>query len=292
MSDNDIRRATRAEDLVRLGRGMFLHRSDVEALGEVGVHRVRARHLGRQLSAGTVLSHVSAASLHGLDLWKASLEHVHVSRPPHRHGRMTSQIHVHPTEVGDDVVLLDGLPVTSVARTVVDLARTLPRDQAVVVGDSALRLYPDAAADLLRVLAGFRTQARSREGPRRRSVPGRSERECRRVAVASTYCGGGTPAADPPVRDRGWKRSTLSRRLLLGERHRRRVRRTDQVFRSARRVRREAPAGRDPRRWLRGGALDLGGTRAVRRRGGETAASCASCCEADAVNRGSPRVLR
>ncbi|UGQ57150.1 hypothetical protein LSF60_17925 [Rhodococcus pyridinivorans] len=154
MSDNDIRRATRAGGLVRLGRGMFLHRSDVEALGEVGVHRVRARHLGRQLSAGSVLSHVSAASLHGLDLWKASLEHVHVSRPPHRHGRMTSQIHVHPTEVGDDVVLLDGLPVTSVARTVVDLARTLPRDQAVVVGDSALRLYPDAAADLLRVLAG------------------------------------------------------------------------------------------------------------------------------------------
>ncbi|UYP20162.1 type IV toxin-antitoxin system AbiEi family antitoxin domain-containing protein [Rhodococcus sp. Z13] len=153
LSDNDIRRAARTGDLVRVGRGMYLHRLDVDALGEVGVHRVRARHFGRQLSAGTVLSHVSAAALHGLDLWTVPLEHVHVSRPPHRHGRMTSQIHVHPTELGDDVVLVDGLPVTSAARTVVDLARTLPRDQAVVVGDSALRLYPDVASDLPRVLA-------------------------------------------------------------------------------------------------------------------------------------------
>jgi hypothetical protein len=38
-----------------------------------------------------------------------------------------------------DVVTLDGMRVTSLARTVADLARTLPLDQAVAAGDAALR---------------------------------------------------------------------------------------------------------------------------------------------------------
>src|SRR5690606_21359601 len=48
----------------------------------------------------------------------------------------------------------------SVSRTVVDLARTLPRDAAVVAGDSALRLYPHASEQLSRTLA----DAKARHG--------------------------------------------------------------------------------------------------------------------------------
>lgn len=40
---------------------------------------------------------------------------------------------------GEDIVLLDGIAATSLARTVADLARTLPLDQATAAGDVALR---------------------------------------------------------------------------------------------------------------------------------------------------------
>lgn len=49
---------------------------------------------------------------------------------------------------------------TSVARTIVDLSRTLSVDRAVVAGDSALRLHPGAASALPDALAS----ARSRTG--------------------------------------------------------------------------------------------------------------------------------
>src|SRR5690606_25662330 len=62
------------------------------------------------------------------------------------------------TELGDDVVVVDGVAVTSIARTVVDLARTLPKEQAVIAGDSALRLYPGMREQVSRALADARTR--------------------------------------------------------------------------------------------------------------------------------------
>ena len=40
--------------------------------------------------------------------------------------------------MSDEIVIVDGIAVTSVARTVVDIARTVPFEQAVVVLDAAL----------------------------------------------------------------------------------------------------------------------------------------------------------
>lgn len=160
LSETDIRRELRTGTIVRVGRGRFLRRCDAYALGPVGIHRLLARHLGATLGHGEALSHASAAAVHGFDLWNVPLDHVHLSRPVTRRGHVTSQLHVHPTDLGDDVVLVDGVPVTSVSRTVVDLARTLPRDAAVVAGDSALRLYPHASEQLSRTLA----DAKARHG--------------------------------------------------------------------------------------------------------------------------------
>lgn len=158
LSATDIRRAVHDGSLVRIARGWYLRRGDVDTLGPVGVHRVRARHFGAALAHGEALSHASAAALHGFDLWNVPLDHVHISRPATRCGRVTTQLHVHPTELGDDLVLVDAVPVTSVARTVVDLARTLPRDQSVIAGDSALRLHPELRECLTRALADAKTR--------------------------------------------------------------------------------------------------------------------------------------
>ncbi len=110
---------------------------------------MRARHVASKLSPGTVISHVSAATLLNLDVWNIDLDRVHVSRAG-PHGRRTTHLHVHATTWTDgDVAAVDGVAVTSPpARTVVDLARSRCRDQAVVVGDSALRTNP-ATSDLL-----------------------------------------------------------------------------------------------------------------------------------------------
>lgn len=95
-----------------------------------------------RLSDGAVASHVSAAVLHGLPTWGMSLERVHVSRDRHRSGgRVGRRIHVHSVPLNaDEVVAVGGTVVTSAARTVVDLARSIPVEQAVVVADAVLAL--------------------------------------------------------------------------------------------------------------------------------------------------------
>jgi hypothetical protein len=50
---------------------------------------------------------------------------------------------VHAGRLDGDVVDLDGVRVTSPARTVVDPARTVSADEAGVIGDSALRRFPE-----------------------------------------------------------------------------------------------------------------------------------------------------
>lgn len=90
---------------------------------------------------GAVASHESAAILHGIDLAHAAGA-VHLTRPPtSRNGR-----HEKPGVVERAAALprhhLDvvrGIAATSVARTVVDLARHLPLETALVSIDSALR---------------------------------------------------------------------------------------------------------------------------------------------------------
>lgn len=108
----------------------------------VAQHALRLRATLERLSDGAVASHVSAAVLHGLPTWGMSLERVHVSRDRHRSGgRVGRRIHVHSVPLNaDEVVAVGGTVVTSAARTVVDLARSIPVEQAVVVADAVLAL--------------------------------------------------------------------------------------------------------------------------------------------------------
>lgn len=157
MSENSIRRALRSGELANVAHGLYLWRKDFDALGTVERHRVHARHVGSGLHTDEAISHISAAALHGIDVWDVPLHRVHVSRPPSRSGRVTAGLHAHTTHWDDgEITQVLGVPVTSIARTVVDLARTLPRDEAVAVGDAALRLDPGAASQIARVLEASR----------------------------------------------------------------------------------------------------------------------------------------
>ncbi|NCL75350.1 hypothetical protein [Rhodococcus sp. YH1] len=156
VTDDRLRAALRTGDLVALKRGVYLRRADDGPLDDTGRHRILARHVGSGLRPGDALSHVSAAVLLGLDVWNADLRRVHVSRTS-ASGRRVTYLHVHATDWCDgDVVTLDGVRVTSVARTIVDLGRSLPLEEAVVAGDSGLRADASARDRLPAVLAAAR----------------------------------------------------------------------------------------------------------------------------------------
>ncbi|WP_395704939.1 hypothetical protein [Rhodococcus ruber] len=173
----ELRNALRTGRLRRIAPGIYLRRHETDGLDDVDRHRLRVQALAPALDADAVFSHVSAAVLHGFDLWNVDLSRVHVTRGRTSGGRRTPHLHVHVGGYGaDEIATCDGLPVTSAARTVVDLARTLPSDRATVIGDSALRLRRVDPGALSVALATAGTKAGIASA--RRVVPfldGRSE---------------------------------------------------------------------------------------------------------------------
>ncbi|TQM38579.1 type IV toxin-antitoxin system AbiEi family antitoxin domain-containing protein [Pseudonocardia cypriaca] len=135
--DHEVRRMLRDGSLHPIRRGAYVAGpSEDPAVG----HALLVRAALAELSPDAVVSHVSAAVLHGLRVWGIPLDRVIVTRTRRRSGaRRGSRVHVHcaPMEP-DEIVLVDGLPVTSVPRTIVDVARTVGFEQAVVVADAAL----------------------------------------------------------------------------------------------------------------------------------------------------------
>ncbi|SDS19220.1 Transcriptional regulator, AbiEi antitoxin, Type IV TA system [Friedmanniella luteola] len=136
-SHNELAQSARRGELVRLRRGSYLDPDEVS-------EDAALRH--RQLVGATlplpgagVVSHLSAAVVHGLPVWGDPLRLVHVTRTSGT-GRREGHLHLHVTPLGPaDVVQVDDLAVTALARTVVDLARSLPLQQSVAAGDAALR---------------------------------------------------------------------------------------------------------------------------------------------------------
>ncbi|WP_440588737.1 type IV toxin-antitoxin system AbiEi family antitoxin [Geodermatophilus sabuli] len=104
-----------------------------------------------------VVSHQSAAVLHGLPLRGVGLARVHVTRQPPASGELGRFLRCQVARLpDDDVMTVDGLAVTSPARTTVDLARVLPGEPAVVTLGAALRseFVPPGLASLDAAAAG------------------------------------------------------------------------------------------------------------------------------------------
>ncbi len=139
-SDDELARLCRSGGLDRVRRGAYVPASDERLRRAETRHALAARAATLQLPAGTVASHVSAAVLHGLPVWGVPLDRVHVTRDGTAGGHRHRTLQVHVTPLGDDeIVVVDGVPATTVARTLTDLARTEPFERAVAVADAALR---------------------------------------------------------------------------------------------------------------------------------------------------------
>ncbi len=135
----EVARMTRSGQLVRIRRGAYIEPPSAE-LNLRAQHRQLLMATARQTGADAVVSHMSAAVLHGLPIWRDRLHRVHLTRNQPGRGKIRHGVQLHGLPLaGDDVVLLDGMPVTSLARTVLDLGCQLPLDIAVAIGDAALR---------------------------------------------------------------------------------------------------------------------------------------------------------
>jgi hypothetical protein len=99
------------------------------------------------VAAGSVVSHLSAAVVHGLPVFADQLDHVQLTRDDVAGGKRRGRLHLHAAPLDPtEVVKINGIATTSMARTVVDLARSIAFDRAVVVGDAALRQKLDTKA--------------------------------------------------------------------------------------------------------------------------------------------------
>lgn len=156
LGGHEIRRQRSSGELLRLRRGMYAVRPQPLAYEEAHHRLVRATI--PVISGDAVVSHVSAAVLHGLPIWRGDMSVVHVTRNRRYGGRLVPTLAVHASTLPDsEVVLVDGIRVTSLARTVADLLRQRNRPLAVAAGDAALRAGLDLAevADLLDAMKGW-----------------------------------------------------------------------------------------------------------------------------------------
>ncbi len=190
MTDRELRGLCRAGTLARVRPGAYVRTGPggPDPADPVGRHRPAVHAAARKLAGGAVISHVSAAVLHGLPLWfPPPGDRVQATRDRRSGARRSAFLDLHAAAMEpDEVVVVDGLLVTSVARTVVDVARTMPFEYALVPADAALHRHLVTSAALAEVLE---------RGSRRPGGPA-----ARRVARS--------PTAGPRARGRpaaGWR---------------------------------------------------------------------------------------
>ena len=153
-----LRTLTSSGDLVRIRHGAYATRSAADWAKDDPVrnHVLRVIAVRTWVGRDAVASYHSAAILHRLDLLESPpSETVTVTLPANRQWKRPASAGVvfHSADLPPGhVTRLYNLPVTTAARTVADLARTLPFTDAVVVADSALHAEKAGKPELRQIL--------------------------------------------------------------------------------------------------------------------------------------------
>jgi hypothetical protein len=188
-----------------LTRGAIEHRSRMGRLHRVhrGVYAVGHTRLGSQgralaavLACGerAVLSHRSAGAW--CDLLAHEGARVEVTVPHGRHALPGVLVHQSRSLAPRDTIIHDGMPITSLARTLLDLAATVKRGQLerALAQAERLQLYDHAAiTDVLARANGHRGQRRLGEATAREPKWTRNEFEVRLLKIIR---GAGLPEPD------------------------------------------------------------------------------------------------
>jgi hypothetical protein len=159
LTASQFRVAIQHGELVRVRRGVYTTRALMTKAAEKSVlWQVLqvASAVCVQSARDAAASHQTAAVIHGLSLLnRPDAGIVQLTRPPGRYrGSGVPGVRFHSAALPPaHVVTRHGVRLTTVARTVVDLARSLPHLEAVAVADSALYARTTTKAELRRMLA-------------------------------------------------------------------------------------------------------------------------------------------
>jgi Protein of unknown function (DUF559) len=153
-----LRTLARSGDLVRIRQGVYATRRAVDWAKDEPVrdHVLHVMAVRTWAGRDAVASYHSAATLHRLDMLKSPRDGtVTLTLPTSRRWERPASAGVvfHSADLpAEHVTRLYNLPLTTAARTVTDLARTLPFMDAVVVADSALHTEKAAKLELGQIL--------------------------------------------------------------------------------------------------------------------------------------------
>ena len=134
-------RAAEAGSETRVAHGVYADAAQRGSLDQRARNIARVHAVARTRLRRPVISHWSATVLHGLPAVAQTLESVHVTAPKASGGRSYPGVAMHCVSLGDeDVVEIDGLLVTSLARTLIDIAASAAAISSVPALDQALHL--------------------------------------------------------------------------------------------------------------------------------------------------------
>jgi Protein of unknown function (DUF559) len=154
-----LRSLIRAGQLIRMRQGVYATKRAVDWAGAdpVRAHVLKVLAAKATVGGSAVASYHSAALLHRLSLLTSPPEGtVTLTLPSGRKWNRARPADVvfHASELQKNhVTRLHNLPVTTAARTVADLARTLPFMDGVVVADSALQQEKTTKQELQQILS-------------------------------------------------------------------------------------------------------------------------------------------
>lgn len=133
-----VRRAARRDDVRRVRRGAYVGSDHWSGLDDTQKHVMEIRAALAALRTEGVVSHRSAAAVWGLPIVGRVAGGVHLTFHGRSGGTTRSQLARHAVDEPLPQAIVDGMRVTSAARTVIDLARHDGFLAGVAAGDAAL----------------------------------------------------------------------------------------------------------------------------------------------------------
>jgi hypothetical protein len=177
LSSRAIAAAIEAKRLRRVHQGWYVEEHIWDAAFPEKRHLLEViAAQSRMRGSAAVASQSSAAVLHDLPLFRLTPERVHVSGARLDGHVKKGDVARHDIDIPDeDLTVIDGIPCTSLARTVADMVRLCTRESGLAIADAALRAvawddrrrdYDESAAE------SFRTEVRDRveRMPRARGI--------------------------------------------------------------------------------------------------------------------------
>lgn len=128
----------RSGELVCVRRGIYVDGSEWSGAGSDGRYRIFLRATAMSARTPQLLSHLSAAAMHALPIIGNWPRTAHVLTPDAGGGSSSTHLSSHRSGPPDAGIMIDGCAVTTLARTIVDVAATESFLVAVTMCDSAL----------------------------------------------------------------------------------------------------------------------------------------------------------